>query len=146
MKGRLCLLVVLFAAAGCGSDSTSPKIDLTGSWAYSAANLTVSGATCSISGVSMTFAQTGNTFTGTVASGGLLTCTSSAGSDNQSLGSDVIANGVVNGNAVQFDIGSSDFHNAGTLSGNSISGTATINVNDSGVNVVLTGNFSAVRH
>lgn len=145
MKGRLCVLALL-AAAACGRDSTAPKIDVTGTWAYSATNLTVSGVTCSISGVSMTFAQTGNTFSGTVASGGLLSCTGPAGVDNEVLGGDVIANGVVNGNAIQFDIGTSDFHNIGTLSGASISGTTTVNADENGVSVVLVGNFSAVRH
>jgi hypothetical protein len=146
VKGRLCTLVLLVAAAGCGSDSTAPKTDVTGTWSYSASNLTVSGVTCTISSVSMTFAQTGTTFTGTVASGGLLSCTGPAGSDNEVLGSDVIANGVVNGNAVQFDIGTSDFHNTGTLSGNTISGTAAVNVTVNGVVAVLTGNFSATKH
>jgi len=44
------------------------------------------------------------------------------------LGGDVIANGQVSGNAVQFDIGTSDLDNAGTLSGNSMSGTLTLRI------------------
>src|SRR5215831_12921719 len=129
---KLFVLIGLSLAGACGSDSTAPKLDLTGSWTYSATNLSVSGVSCSISGVTMTLVPASNTFTGTIAPGGVLTCTGPGGSDSQPLGGDVIANGVVNGNSVQFDIGTPDFHNAGTLSGNSMSGTVTVHINDNG--------------
>ena len=145
MKKLICA-VALALAAGCGGDSTGPKVDLTGTWTYSATNLNVSGVNCSISGVTMTIVATGNTFTGAVAPGGTLTCTSPAGTDVEPLGGDIIANGTISGNAIQFDIGNSDFHNAGTLSGNSISGTVTVHVDDSGVVFNLVGNFTAVKH
>ena len=145
MKKLTCVLV-LSLAAGCGSDSTAPQLNLTGSWTYSASNLSVIGVTCAITGVSMTLTATGNTFTGSVAPGGVLTCTSPAGADTASLGGDVIINGAVNGNSISFDIGTPDFHNAGTLSGNSMSGTVTVHDVENGVPLTLTGTFSAVKH
>ena len=143
---KLSFVVALLLAAGCGSDSTAPRADLAGSWTYSATNLSVSGVTCSITGVSLTLVTTGNTFTGTVAPGGVLICAGPAGADTASLGGDVVANGTVNGNAVAFDIGTQDFHNAGTLSGNSMSGNVTVHSVDNGISITLTGNFSAVKH
>jgi hypothetical protein len=57
----------------------------------------------------------------------------------------LIANGQINGTAIQFDFGTSDYHNAGTLSGNTMSGTAALRTTVGTTAVVLTGTFSAVK-
>lgn len=143
MRARPFLISALLIAA-CKSDSTAPKTDISGHWSYSASNVAGSGISCNISGVSATITETGSTFTGST-SGGTITCSGPGGTASQAIGNDVIANGTINGASVQFDIGTSDIHNAGTLSGNSISGTVTIKVNSGGSTYTLTGNFSAVK-
>jgi hypothetical protein len=141
---RKLLIGLLVIAVGCGGDSTGPRADISGRWTYNATNVAGSGVSCNISSVSMTLAQSGSTFTGAVASG-LVTCSASGSSFSDNLGNDVVANGQINGNAVQFDIGTSDVHNTGTVSGNSMSGTISLRVNTGSTTVVLTGNFAAVK-
>jgi hypothetical protein len=84
------------------------------------------------------------TFTGSTI-GGTITCSGGGGTFSDNLGGDVVANGQINGNAVQFDIGTQDIHNVGSMSGNSISGIVTVLVAVSGTTFVLNGNFSAVK-
>lgn len=130
-----------------GSNATGPAApSVTGNWTYSASNVSGSGLACDISGVAMGLQQSGNTFTGSL-TGGTLSCTASGQTSTQSLGSDVVANGTIVGNTVAFDIGTSDIHDAGTISGNSMSGTVTIRLDlgaPTGV-ITLSGNFAAVR-
>ena len=145
MLRRVLAVLSVVLVAGCGGDSTSPNADVSGLWTYNATNVVGGGITCSITNVSMTLTQSGTTFSGTVAAGGTLTCSSPSGSDTESLGNDVIANGLINGNGIQFDIGTQDLHNTGTLSGNSMSGTVTIRVATGTATIILTGNFTAVR-
>ena len=138
-------LLFLAALVGCGSDSTAPNAaDVSGRWSYSATNLAGSGIACNISGVFLTLTQNSTTFTGTVSSGSV-SCTGPGGTSTQNLGNDIVANGQINGTAVQFDIGTQDVHNVGTLSGNSMSGTLTLRIATGTTTIVLTGNFSAVK-
>lgn len=139
--------VLLLAAAlvvACGGDATGPAPSVTGQWSYTATNISGSGITCNISGVSLSLTQSGSTFTGST-TGGDAACSGPGGSFDDALGGDVIANGQMTGNAVQFDIGTQDVHNAGTLSGNSMSGTVTFRIATGTSTIILTGNFSAVR-
>ena len=126
------------------SDATSPKANLSGQWTYNISNASGSGISCNVTGVTLSLTQSGSTFTGTT-SGGLISCSGPGGTASEGLGGDVVANGQVNGNAVQFDISTQDIHNSGTLSGNSISGTVTLRFASGGVTFVLNGNFTAVR-
>ena len=143
---RPIVLLCAAMAVACGGDSaSSPTPTVTGQWSYSATNVSGSGVTCNFTGVTLTLAQSGSTFTGTT-TGGNVSCTAPGVAPlNESLGGDVIANGQITGNAVQFDIGGQDLHNVGTLSGNSMSGTVTISVPTGTTTVILTGNFSAAR-
>jgi hypothetical protein len=137
--------ILLSLAAGCGGDSsTAPEPTIGGTWIYTASNLSGGGVSCNLANITLTLSQTGSTFTGSSA-GGVVSCNGSSGTSSANLGSSPIANGQINGNAIQFDIGTSDLHNAGTRSGNSMSGTLTANLTVSGTRVVLTGNFSAVK-
>ena len=137
--------VLLGLAVACGSDSsTGPTSDVSGHWTYNATNVAGGGLSCDIAGVNLTLAQTGTTFTGTVASG-TVSCSGIGGTFSDSLGNDVIANGQITGNAIQFDIGTSDVHNSGSLSGNSMSGLLTLRAEVGTTPVILTGNFTAVR-
>ena len=142
----LLLAAALAVLAACGGDSTGPNSssDLAGKWNYTATNLNGSGLSCNIAGVTVSLNQTGSTFTGTTA-GGTLTCAFLGTSETDSLGTGFITNGQVSGNAVQFDIGSSAFHHAGTRAGNSVTGTLTAMVDDGSATVVLTGTFALVK-
>lgn len=135
----------LAAIAGCGSDSTSPDtIDISGQWAYSASNLAGGGVSCNISGVTLILSQSGSTFSGTT-SGGSLSCTGAGGTVTTPLGTGSVASGQVNGSAVQFDFSTQDFHNAGSLSGSSMSGIVTAHVVSGTATTNLSGSFAAVK-
>ena len=137
------LALLVFAA--CGGDSTGPKsVALTGQWAYNATNVSGSGLSCNFSGLTLVFTQTGSTLTGAT-NGGSFSCSAAGMTNGSPLGTTPLANGQVNGNAVQFDFGTADIHNAGTLNGNSISGTVTVRADAGGTTIVLSGNFSAVK-
>ena len=145
---RRAVAASLFALllSGCGSDSnpTAPQISITGKWVYNATNVAGSGVSCNFGGANFTLTQSGTTFTGTTA-GGTISCLANGSTFSSDLGGDVIANGVINGNSVQFDIGTQDIHNVGTLTGSSIAGVVTLRVQTGTTTVILSGNFTAVK-
>jgi hypothetical protein len=144
MRCRFSFALLLAAACG-GDSSTGPGApNVTGSWSYNVSNIVGADVSCNVAGSSLDLTQTGSTFTGT-ASGGSITCFGSTGSFNDNLDNDPVANGVVSGNNVAFDIGTSDAHNAGTISGGTMNGTLTLRVTVGTTTVVLTGTFTAVR-
>ena len=148
MRKHSMTAALAFAAivAACG-DTTGPKsVSLTGSWAYSASNLSGSGLSCGVSGTIVSITQTGSTFTGAY-SGGTINCSGLGGTASEAIGSGTVVNGSVNGNAISFDFDTQDFHNVGQASGNSISGTATLKLDfgaPTGV-VNLVGQFAAAK-
>ena len=148
----LLLLIPVFLACGGDDDGAGgmmgPSIpSIAGSWTYNASNLSGSGVSCGVSGTSLAFTQSAGTFTGTY-TGGTLSCTGPGGTVTGSVGSATVANGsVTTAGAVSFDFDTQDWRNTGTLSGNSISGTATVRLDfgsPTGV-ITLSGNFSAAR-
>jgi hypothetical protein len=143
---RLMTIAGLLLMGACSSDSTGPTVvSLTGNWSYSASNVSGSGVSCNISGVIATLTQTNNTFSGAI-SGGTVSCSApGVATQTSALGGDIVANGHINGTAIDFDIGTSDYHNVGTISGNSISGTVTLRIVESGQTFILTGQFAAVK-
>ena len=147
----LLLLIPVFLACGDdGGDTTGPSIpSVAGSWTYNASNLSGGGISisCSVSGTSLVLTQSGGTFTGSY-SGGTISCSGETGTPSVPVGSGTVANGsVTSAGAVSFDFDTQDWQNTGTLSGNSISGTATVRIDlgsPTGV-VTVSGNFSAAR-
>ncbi len=145
----LLLLIPVFLACGDdGGDTTGPSIpSVAGSWTYNATNLSGSGVSCSVSGTSLALAQSGGTFAGSY-SGGTISCSGPGGTESNPAGSGTVANGSVTyAGAVSFDFDTQDWQNTGTLSGNSMSGTATVRIDlgaPTGV-ITLSGNFSAVQ-
>jgi hypothetical protein len=141
------MIALTIAIAACGEASTNNLVspnNVFGIWTYIANNVTSSGVTCNLTGVSMSLRQSGNTVTGSVTRG-TSSCAFTGGSSNNALDGLTIVNGTINGHAVQFDIGTPDIHSVGTLTGNSISGMVTIHVTVKGSTTVLTGPFSATR-
>ncbi len=147
----LLLLIPVFLACGDdGGDTTGPSIpSVAGSWTYNAGNLSGGGISisCSVSGTSLVLTQSSGTFTGSY-SGGTISCSGPGGTESASVGSGTVANGsVTSAGAVSFDLDTQDWQNTGTLSDNSISGTATVRIDlgsPTGV-VTVSGNFSAAR-
>lgn len=139
------------AVAACGGDDsgTGPvgSINVGGTWNVSVSNMSGSGASCSTSDpIRATIRQTGSSFTGTY-TGGILTCLTPTESFSSAVGSGAITNGEVTGNTIRFDLDSPDFHHDGTVSGNSMSGTAQWTY-DFGLplgTVTLTGGWSATK-
>ena len=151
MSRRMAVSAALAAilVAACGKDAASPTApnvpsvpSVAGQWSYSTTNISAGGITCSSSGTTLTITQQGTSFSGSYG-GGTLTCSSSGGSQSLPIGTGIVLNGSVTGSAVAFDLDTSDWHNGGTINGNSMSGTATIRVVVGGVLYTLTGTWGA---
>lgn len=149
MSQHLWLLPLLAAAsfAGCGGDkSTGPSdANVGGLWTFSISNMSGQGVSCSLGNTPISLSQGGGTFTGTYGPG-TLTCL--AGGQSASVGTQgTIVSGTVDGNAVKFDLDTQDFHHTGTVSGNSMSGTArwTFDLGGNTGVVSLNGNWAAAR-
>ena len=151
MSCRRLFPAILFLAvtiAGCGGgDSTGPSItNISGTYLLNHSNLSGGGISCSSFGTSVSIAQTGSTFTGTYA-GGTLSCTGPGGNQSGAIGNGTVVNGHLNGSNVSFDLDTSDWHLQGTLSGASMTGTATVRIDlgaPTGV-IVLSGNWAASK-
>jgi hypothetical protein len=132
--------------AGCGGDSTGPSdANVAGTWTLSASNMSGQGVSCNLGNTPLTISQSGGTFTGSYGPG-TLTCV--AGTESASVPvHGTVVNGTVNLSAVQFDLDTQDLHHTGTVSGNSMSGTAQWSFDfggDIGV-MTLNGNWAAAR-
>ncbi len=156
MHLRSLVLVSLTALAGCGGgdDATGPSpvprtANVGGSWTISITNLSGSvsgvGVSCFFTGAPMVLSQTGATFTGSYGPAEL-TC-HAAGESVSVTSQGVVVNGTVTGDDVAFDFDTQDAHHVGTVSGNSMSGTAHYRV-DVGAPyglVTLNGVWAAAR-
>ena len=141
------LLGITLAACG-DDDGTGPSsANVEGTWSASLSNLSGGGVSCSSTiPIDVTLTQTGNTFSGSY-DGGELTCTGSAGTFSTPVGSGTVINGQVSGNNISFDLDTPDFHHTGSVSGTSMSGTAswTFDFGDPTGVVTLNGNWGAER-
>jgi hypothetical protein len=150
MKRRPFALVLVLTTllGGCGgSDSTAPNptANVSGTWTASLSNMSGSGASCSTTeSTTLTLDQDGTTFSGHY-SGGELTCTGPGGTSSDPVGTGTIINGNVSGNRVSFDLDTPDFHLTGTISGNSMSGTARWVIDLGSQVVTLNGNWGASK-
>jgi hypothetical protein len=141
------LFVNLLIACGGGDDSTGPSpADLEGLWRITYSNVSGDGITCGTSAIDYTISQSGRTFTGTANSVYILQCTDGVSLVSDTLIGAIITNGHIDGRSVEFDLANSTFHQSGTISGNSISGTATwtVDLGDSET-VVMRGRFGGAR-
>ncbi|MGH7470847.1 MAG: hypothetical protein ACRENP_23110 [Longimicrobiales bacterium] len=146
MKYQWCsVLALTMLLSGCSDSATDVDTTISGRWSYNASNIVAGSINCSITGVTINLTQSGSTFSGTTLGGTFRCSAPGVAPIVEDLGSDVIANGQINGNSVTFDISTPDIHNTGTRSGNSISGQITIRLVLSTGVVNLVGSFSAVR-
>ena len=150
--GMLALTLLLIS---CGDDSTEPDAELDGTWqfTYSSISGSLIGLTvsCTVTPVTFTITQSGNTFTGTQVGTSQLTCSAGAlGTLQQPLTSYAIDNGQLSGSSVTFRFRNSagaglEGQNSETLSGTSMSGTTQLTVTVGTTPVTLTGQFTAQR-
>ncbi|HWA16430.1 MAG TPA: hypothetical protein VG817_08350 [Gemmatimonadales bacterium] len=141
------LFVNLLIACGGSDDSNGPSpADLEGRWRITYSNVSGDGITCATSAIDYTISQSGRTFTGTSNSVYILQCTDGVSLASDTLVGAIITNGHIDGRSVEFDLATSTFHQAGTISGNSISGSATwmVDLGSSGT-VVMRGRFGGAR-
>ena len=141
------LVSVLTLAVGCsGDDSTGPsRANVAGSWILSASNLSGQGVSCNLRNTPMALSQSGETFTGSYGPG-VFTCVAGGESGSVNITGTVVS-GTVDGNSIQFDLDTQDRHHSGTMSGNSMSGTArwTFDLGAGIGVVVLNGNWAAAK-
>ncbi len=147
MTGVGSALALCAALVACGGgDSTGPSnASVAGSWTLSHSNMSGSGVSCSLSPAPMTLSQSGTTFSGSY---GPATVSCTAGSQSESVQiQGIIVNGTIDGNAIAFDLDTQDFHQTGSVSGSSMSGTArwTFDLGGSTGIVVLNGNWAAAK-
>jgi myosin-crossreactive antigen len=123
----------LLVLAGCGgSDSTgpTPPANVGGTWRFNWTNMAgtvgnLGSISCQATGVNATLSQSGVTFTGTIIGEYLVACTAGGQTASDVVSGGVITNGIVNGNQVSFNLATADASQTGTVSGNSMSGSAT---------------------
>ena len=144
MKKLAVLFVFLLMSCNSNPTGSSTPADISGTWGISYTNLQGSGISCSTSRITYTITQTGSTFTGSSTSTYTLTCVQGTTQTSTASGA-VISNGNVNGSSISFDLATSAYHQAGVISGNSISGTCTWSLAVGGSTVVLTGQFGGTR-
>ena len=142
------ILLGLATLLGCGGgDSTGPSNDVAGIWFVSLSNMNRPGMSCSSTiPTRFTINGSGSTFEGGY-TGGEFTCVGPEGQVSIPIGSGTILNGSINGTRVSMDLDTPKFHLTGNVSGNSMSGTAHLEIDygqPTGV-VVLNGNWEAER-
>jgi hypothetical protein len=95
----------------------------------------------------MVLQQNTTTLVGSFSGGGVLTCTAPSGSSSSPIPSGSVVNGQINDNEVSFDLGSTSFHQTGTVTGSSMGGTATWTFPTGGASTFgsLSGSWTATR-
>jgi hypothetical protein len=150
---------VLFSAlllAGCGDDGpTGPSEDFDlvgGSWQWRVTNASSGSATCSVTGVTLTFAREDGVLTGhrVATGGGNITCTvNGSNSTANYITNDALDNLTFNGTTISYSFATTTgaWEMSGTIAGdNSMGGTATIRLGSTAGVFVLTGPWTATRN
>ena len=132
-------ILAVFAGIGC-SESAGPPT-LTGSWLYSAPNLTSNGVQCSVY-ATLDLKQSGADFSGTY-KGASVSCNAPFGR-GWGLSGAVLSGSLV-GDTVAFDLDSPTYHHVGEWTGSRMSGTASAIIVVTGPvgSITITGDWSA---
>ncbi|HLB10569.1 MAG TPA: hypothetical protein VK617_13605 [Gemmatimonadaceae bacterium] len=151
---RFILVALACALVACSGDSTAPQqTGIAGQWIYRVSQLTDGGAVaCTMINVdTLTLSRSTESIAGRY-SGGAISCRS--GEDTETI--TMVAGAVVNGTVdamvsgaqnVSFDLDGTYWHQTGSLSGDRMSGTLTIDHGFAGQlgNLHLTGTWTANR-
>jgi hypothetical protein len=139
---RKSTVVALLGIVACGSDHVGPSAGLAGTWSMSLSNMNSVGVSCYTNiPIQLTLSQTGTTFSGSQ-TGGQVTCSTPSGIIVDNLIPGEVLNGTLNGSSVSFDFDGPAFHHTGTISGTSMSGTASWTYVSG---LTLNGSWSAVK-
>lgn len=148
---RLPFALLLAVAVACGDSSSGPDTpSVAGTWRFSYSNMTgpFQGITvsCNATALDFTLSQSGNTFSGAQVGAGRMTC-SAQGEEliDGVIGSETIVNGTINGSNVSFRLGTFQSQHSGSISGGSMTGTATWTITDGNLTLTLNGQFTAAR-
>lgn len=142
----LLLVLATVALAGCGDGGSGPTepVNVAGTWAFEAHDLTAPGVVgeCELTGT-LEFEQNGTALSGSYVIDEI-TCTGPGGGTIEGPITGPILSGTVDGNRVHFHFNSEDLDQHGTVSGNRMSGTCTWRGEINGY-MTLTGQWSATR-
>lgn len=141
----LVLAVLLLVSCGDDNPTNGDTANVEGVWTASLSDMTGSGVSCSSTiPTTLAITQDGTDFSGTY-SGGELTCTEPGGTSSIPVEPGEIVNGRVNGEEVDFDLDTPDFHLTGIADGDAIFGRAHWTVDDGTGAMTLSGDWSATR-
>lgn len=150
---RLMLVVLACIPVACSSDSIAPKVsDVGGQWIYRVVQLSDGGkVSCKMTiADTLSLGRSAATVSGSYA-GGTIMC---SGADVESI--ELVTGAVVNGTVdpmvkgaqkLSFDFGGSSWHQEGSLIGDRMSGTLTVDHHFAGKlgRLLLTGTWTAQR-
>jgi hypothetical protein len=148
-----CVTLALLLPACGGDNPTGPSddFDIEGAWSWRVTNATTSNATCSVTGVTITFTRNNGALTGrrVATGGGNMTCTinGSPATANYTTNDD-LDDLSLSGTAIEFSFATTTgtWEMAGSVtSDDRKGGTATIRVGTSGGTLTLTGPWTATR-
>jgi hypothetical protein len=149
---RFPFAILLAATVACGGDSPSgpDTPSVAGTWRFSYNNMSgvVQGVSVSCNAAALDFAlsQSGTTFSGAQVGVGRLLCFAQGQTIvDELIGSETLVAGSINGPSISFRLGTIAGQHNGTVSGGSMTGTATWSLNSGSVTVTLNGQFTAVR-
>lgn len=140
--GALAAAALLPLLAGCEA-VFGPAVQLDGTWSYAASSLAGGGWRCHVQGLSLTLRQSGSDFSGRTHSGEL-ECVLDGEEITIPLAGQPVINGRISGARVEFDIGTTDWHNTGTVVEGSMTGSAHL-LPTLLVDATLAGRFGAAR-
>jgi len=157
-RGRATAAVLLSALvlAGCGDDDpTGPSADFDlvgGAWQWRVTNATSGSSSCSVTGVTLTFARQAGVLTGrrVATGGGNITCTINGSNTTANYTTnDDLDNLTFSGTTISYSFATTTgaWQMSGTITGdNRMGGTATIRLGSSAGTLVLTGPWTATRN
>jgi hypothetical protein len=151
---RFILVALACVLVACSGDSTAPQqTGVAGQWIYRVNQLSDGGAvSCTMTSVdTLTLARSTESIAGRY-SGGAINCSSGEDVETIALVTGAVVNGTVDAMVsgaqnVSFDLDGTYWHQSGSLSGDRMSGTLTIDHGFTGRlgNLHLTGTWSASR-
>lgn len=154
--GRLAItfLTLSIGMSACGDDGPSgpsDNFDIAGQWSWRVTDATADDASCSITGVTITFAQDNGTLTGhrVATGGGNVTCTIHGSTDTANYTtSEALDNLSLTGTTITFVFVTNNgpWEMTGNITDdNTMGGTATIRMGTSIGPLMLTGPWTATR-
>lgn len=148
-------LIIALVTAACGDDGpTGPSddFDIVGQWSWRVTNAQADDASCSVTGVTITFQRSNGTLTGhrVATGGGNVTCTVNGSNSTSNYTTNDDLDGLsLNGTAIAFSFATTGgtWEMSGAIQDDdTMGGTATIRLATNIGTLVLTGPWTATRN